>query len=122
MPTFEQIQAAVRDYCRDYIRAQRERGRSYAEIARQLDVTHVWILQLDKGELPDGKPGGKGTGARAAGGKIEHQLAQVLHGGSIDELRRAALNVALGGLVVLEDSGQPVEVTRTEPARRKRSR
>lgn len=116
--SFEQIQRAVRDYCRDYIRAQRERGRSYHEIARRLEVSHVWILRLAKGEE---------NGSRGAGGKIEHQLAQVLHGGSIDELRRAALNVQLGGLVILEDDGRPVEVRPPEAPvttrpRRKRSR
>lgn len=106
MPSFEAIQAAVQDYCRDYVRAQRERGRSFNEIAKQLGVTHVWVIQLDKGAAAGGK---------SAGGKVEHQLAQLLHGGSIDQLRRAALNVKSGGLVVIEDSGQAVEISRPEP-------
>lgn len=105
-PTFETIQAAVREYCRDFIRAQRGRGRSYTEIAKQLGVTHGWIIALEKGEA---------SGTRGAGGKIEHQLAQLLHGGSVDNLRIAALNVRLGGLVVVEDNGLPVDITRPEP-------
>jgi len=120
-PTFEQIQDAVREYARDYIRAQRARHRSYADIAKQLDVTHVWVMALEKGEA---------TGKKGAGGKVEHRLAELLHGGSVDSLRKAALAVASGGRVVVEVAGEPVEFSRVGPPsstglskpRRKRSR
>lgn len=122
MATFEEIQDAVREYARDYIRAQRARNRSYADIANQLGVTHVWVMALEKETGASGKKG--------AGGKLEHRLAELLHGGSIDSLRKAALAVASGGRVVVEVSGEPVELTRVGPPsstglskpRRKRSR
>lgn len=121
MADFDQIQDAVREYARDYIRAQRARKRSYKDIGDQLGVTHVWVMALEKGEV---------TGKKGAGGKVEHRLAELLHGGSIDSLRKAALAVASGGRVVVEVDGEPVELTRVGPPsstgvskpRRKRSR
>jgi hypothetical protein len=118
MTDFETIQNAVREYARDYIRAQRARKRSYAEIAAQLDVTHVWVMQLEKGEA---------TGKRGAGGKVEHRLAELLHGGSIDSLRKAALAVASGCAVTVEVEGEALELARvgqplTGGTRRKRAR
>jgi ribosome-binding protein aMBF1 (putative translation factor) len=101
--SFDEIQRAVLEYARDYIRAQKSRGRSLRDIAAQLDVTHVWVKAI---ESDDAK------GSKTAGSKVEHRLAEILHGGSIDALRRAALTVASGGTVVVESGGEKVELTR----------
>jgi hypothetical protein len=105
---FEQVRSAVSDYVRDYIRALRRRKISYAKIGERLGVSHVWVMQLDKPEE---------YGRRTVGAEVEHRLADLLHGGSIDALRRAALHLGAGGNVVVEESGEPLEVSHT-PERR----
>lgn len=110
MTEFEEIQAAVLEYARDYIRSQKARGRSLRQIAEQLGVTHVWVKEIESGTS---------AGSKTAGGKVEHRLAEILHGGSVDALRRAAMTVASGGTVIAESDGKALELsrpTRTPPS------
>lgn len=108
VPVYEQIQTAVTEYVRDYIRAQRRRQMSYKAIGDALGVSHVWAMQLDQPEK---------YGPRTVGPELELRVADLLHGGSVDALRRAALTVASGGAVVVERPGEhPLELTRaSEP-------
>ncbi len=104
MPGYEKIQAAVTEYVRDYIRAQRRRNASYKAIGEALGVSHVWAMQLDQPEK---------YGTRTVGPELELRMADLLHGGSVDALRKAALTVASGGAVVVERPGEhPLELTR----------
>lgn len=101
MSDFEQVRDDVSDYVRDYIRALRRRKISYPKIAERLGVSHVWVMQLDHPEK---------YGRRHVGAEVEHKLAEILHGGSIDALRRAAQHLSAGGNVVVEESGEPLEI------------
>jgi hypothetical protein len=105
-PSFAIIQSAVREYCRGYIRRLRELGRSYQDIADELGVSHVWVMGLEKG---------KNVGT---GGRVEYQIACTVHGGSVDGLRQAAMNVYAGGRVIVERHGVPVEIQTEPPLKR----
>jgi len=108
MSEFAEVQAEVTEYIRDYIRALRRRKMSYEKIADRLQCSHVWVMQLDQPEK---------YGSRTAGPELEHRVADLLHGGSIDALRRAAKHFSLGGNVVVEDveTGGPLGLS-TAPA------
>lgn len=99
---FAATRAAVTEYMRDFIRAQLRRKRKPAEIAKQLGITRTYVIQLSEPE--------KYGAARLIGPEPEFRLAGLLHGGSIDALRKAALHVAAGGITIVEDSGQAVEI------------
>lgn len=71
------------EYVRDYIQACRRRGETWERIGVRLGVSHVWALQLSDP---------KKYGDRDAGGDVEDALAGILHAGSVDALRRAALS------------------------------
>lgn len=64
----------------------------------------MWVLHLDQPEK---------YGVRVVGPELEMRLAEILHGGSIDSLRKAALHVASGGTVVVEGPvGEALELSR----------
>jgi hypothetical protein len=101
MSDYAAVRTAVTEYARDYIAALKRRGESYAEIGKRLRCSHVWVMQLAQPEK---------YGDRNAGADVEHRLAELLHGGSIDALRRAALHLAAGGTVTNEDEGGVIEI------------
>ena len=127
MPNYADIEVAVADYVRAYVRALREHGTSWQAIGRVLGTSHVWPQQILNTEK---------YGKRNPGPEIEHRVAQILHGGSVDALRRAAVNLAAGGGVIVQDTeGVPLELAREsrllpesdrpdrpEPARGRRGR
>ena len=113
MNDFARISAAVTEYVRDYIRALRRRKLSYQKIGQRLQISHVWVMQLDKPQQ---------YGKRNAGPELEYRLAELLHGGSIDALRKAALHLASGGNVVVEHDGMPLELSPSEPNSRTAAR
>ena len=71
------------EYVRDYIAALRRRDMSYRAIAEHLDCTPAWVQYLDKPE---------DYGEKTVGPELEQRVADILHGGSIDALRRVAVN------------------------------
>jgi transcriptional regulator with XRE-family HTH domain len=73
LPTVSQ---AVIAYAVEYIEKCHSNGEPYADIARRLGVTPPHISNLRNG--------------RGAGLKLENGLADVVFGGSVDKLRRAA--------------------------------
>jgi hypothetical protein len=92
---FNEVRSAVTEYVRAYIRALVRRGMSYAAIGKELGCTHAYVSQLDN---PDKYPNSR------IGPEVEHRLAELLHGGSVDGLRRAALLMQGGVPVVAKDS------------------
>lgn len=103
---FERVREAVSDYARDYIRALRHRGNSFERIGDELQVSHVYVQQLLKTEK---------YGRRKVGPKLEQRLADLLHGGSVEALRRAALHLASGVIVIVEKSGKPLDLSPDKP-------
>lgn len=101
MSDYAAVQLAVTEYARDYITSLIRRGLTYQKIGERLGCSHVWVMHLSN-------PGKYGQ--RLAGPDLEHNLAQLLHGGSVDALRRAALHLASGGAVVNEDESGTVEL------------
>lgn len=77
------IQDAVTEYVRDWILGCKRRDMSYRAIAERLEVTHAWVIQIAQPEK---------YGHRSAGPELELALARILHDGSIDSLRKAALS------------------------------
>lgn len=98
---YNAIQAAVTEYARAYILALRalEPRPSYETIAELLDCSKAWVQQLNN-------PAKYGT--RGAGPETEHALAVRHHGGSVDALRAAALNLIAGGSLVIEEDGRKI--------------
>lgn len=88
------MQLAVTEYARDYIASLMRRGWTLQRIGDRLGCSHVWVLHLSQ---PDK------YGTRLVGADLEHRLAHLLHGGSIDALRRAALHLASGAMISNED-------------------
>lgn len=101
MSDYTAVQGAVTEYVRDYISALKRRGESYEKIGERLGCSHVWVMHLAQPEK---------YGKRMVGADLEHKLAELLHGGSVDALRRAALHLANGGTVTNEDEGGVLEI------------
>jgi hypothetical protein len=101
MSDYRVVQDAVTEYVRDYVAALRRRGESYERIGERLGCSHVWIMHLSQPEK---------YGKRRVGADIEHKLAELLHGGSVDALRRAALSLSEGGTVTNEHEGSSLEL------------
>jgi hypothetical protein len=101
---FAKTQAAVTEYIRDYILALRRRGSTWQEIGEHLGTSHVWPQQICNPAK---------YGERIPGPEIEARLAHLLHGDSIDALRRAALHVQAGGKQIVEVVGEALTVERT---------
>ena len=96
------VRSAVTDYARAFVAARRNATPkvSYAKIAAELDCSDTWVKYL-------ANP--KKYGERYVGPEIEHKLAELLHGGSIDGLRRAALHRSQGGGVLVETTAGVVD-------------
>lgn len=80
------VQSAVTEYVRAFIRSKREPVGDgpplpWTKIGELLGVSHVWPQQLNNPEK---------YGVRHVGPEVELRVARILHGGSIDALRRAA--------------------------------
>jgi hypothetical protein len=91
---FAKIRVAVTEYVRDYIRNLVRRDWSYQQIADTLLCSRSYVSQLD---APDKYPNAK------VGDEVEYRVAELLHGGSVDALRRAALFMQAGGAVLTRD-------------------
>jgi hypothetical protein len=92
---FEDVRTALTEYVRAYIRALLARKYNYTEIGKALNCSHAYVSQL---HTPEKYPNAK------IGHEVEHRLAEVLHGGSIDALRKAAELVHMGGVVIAQDA------------------
>jgi hypothetical protein len=102
---YTDVHDAVTEYIRDYIASLKRRNHSYHQIAERLGCSHVWVIHLDQPTK---------YGRRRAGADIEHKVAELLHGGSVDALRRAALSLTGGATVVNEDESGPFELRRRD--------
>jgi len=98
---YDSVQSAVTEYVRDYISALIRRDMSYREIAERLHCSHVWVMSIHQPET---------YGPKKVGADLEHRVAELVHGGSIDRLRDAALHYANGVAVANQDKSGPIEL------------
>lgn len=105
---YKAIQAALTIYARAYIRALRDRKPqpSFDAIAKRLSCSKAWVQQLNNTER---------YGNRTVGDETIHTLAELHHGGSVDALRGAAMNLASGGTVVVQDGGERLVLSAPRP-------
>jgi len=90
----------VTEYVRDYLLAAQRRGETIRAIAKRLGISHPRVAQLSN---PASYPNTE------VSIDLEQAVADVLHGGSIDALRRAARSFAgdSGALVLVEGDDAP---------------
>jgi len=91
---FEEVRAALTEYARAYIGALVARDYNFTAIGKALECSHAYVSQLSS---PEKYPNAY------IGHKVEHRLAELLHGGSIDALRKSAELMHMGGVVVAHD-------------------
>lgn len=84
MTKYDLISEAVTRYARNYVRARREMGVTWNQIAFELQCSRPYVQQIAD---VDAHP------AIRIGPQVELGLAERIHGGSVDALRRAALAV-----------------------------
>lgn len=99
------MRAAVTEYTRNYIRERRRAKWTFERIATELGVSPAYVQHINS---PDKHP------KLRVGLDMEHTLAELLHGGSVDSLRKAAQHIYGGGRVIVEVDGQPAEITTAE--------
>jgi len=105
MAQIEEIQSAVTDYVRAYIDALKSKKLTYETIGQRLGVTKAQVQYVHKPEK---------YGVRTVGPKMELNAATLLHGGSIDGLRSAALAWSKGVKILVPDGeGGVLELVRT---------
>lgn len=104
MAQIDEIQSAVTDYVRCFIEALRSKKLSYEAIGQRLGVTKAQVQYIHKPEK---------YGVRSVGPKLELNAALLMHGGSIDALRAAALAWTKGVRTLVPDGdGGVLELVR----------